>query len=869
MRKNGGNLETDRNDWSFGTLLAWHLTQGTRPPGTPSAQGGRWENKEFARVLNCSDKTVRNWRNDKNLPLTPRRIERALFGEDEVNAAARDELRRAFRRTTGKEPEDASEAVAEPKTGVAPIDPPTRILGRDSETELLAAALTARPQTALLVLGGPGIGKTTLTRAVATHPVVAAAFGQRRVFVPLETATDDATVRIAIVQALGLNPASVKLPEALASLAGAPVLLVLDNLETPWEAEAEPTEQTLALLARTPGVSLLASVRGNAAPPIPRWTRKPTSLSPLPDEAARDLFLELAHGIAAEDPDLDPFLRDLGGIPLAIELVALRAAAETSLRELRAEWNRLGTEFAHRTDRTPTHRLSSLDRSLDLSWASPRLKEPGRRLFRLLGQLPAGVSDLDRNELLGNDAFDARNQLLKLGLCHATVEPRLDLLPPIRRYAANRHRPQNDEHSAWCRHYLALARETGGFILWAGGAEALARLSPEVANIDAALREATAEALRPEAVAALNGVWRLLSATGAGSLAPLHALADACHDAADPAGEAECHFWRGLIAFDRSDHAISEQAFEQALPLYRQVSDVQGEANCIQSLGDIALRRSDHDAARQAYEQAMPRYRQVGDVQGEANCIRSLGDIALERSDHDAARQAYQQAMPLYRQVSDVLGEANCIKSLGDIALARSDHDAARQAYEQAMPLYRQVGAVQGEANCIQSLGDIALERSDHDAARQAYQQAMPLYRQVGDVLGEANCIQSLGDIALERSDHDAARQAYQQAMPLYRQVGAVVGEAICHAMLGRLARMLDDDSMAAHQYRAAITLFERSGARNNLAVVNEHLARVTTGAERDRHVAAAREIWIVLDLPIQLAMHEAEFGQPVAVNAP
>lgn len=51
------------------------------------------------------------------------------------------------------------------------------------------------------------------------------------------------------------------------------------------------------------------------------------------------------------------------------------------------------------------------------------------------------------------------------------------------------------------------------------------------------------------------------------------------------------------------------------------------QAYCIRSLGDIALRRSDHDGARTAYDEALPLYRQVGDVLGQANCISRLGDI--------------------------------------------------------------------------------------------------------------------------------------------------------------------------------------------------------------------------------------------------
>jgi hypothetical protein len=41
----------------------------------------------------------------------------------------------------------------------------------------------------------------------------------------------------------------------------------------------------------------------------------------------------------------------------------------------------------------------------------------------------------------------------------------------------------------------------------------------------------------------------------------------------------------------------------------------------------FALRRSGHDAVRNAFEQALPLYRNVGSVLGEANCLRVLKSL--------------------------------------------------------------------------------------------------------------------------------------------------------------------------------------------------------------------------------------------------
>ena len=334
------------------------------------------------------------------------------------------------------------------------VDAPDRCLGRDTEIATLTDALLA-PRAAALVLGGPGIGKTTLTRAVAASDALAARFTDRRWFVPLETATDAATLRTATVLALGLdaaNPAA--FDHALAQLREAPAPLVLDNLETPWEADMPAVQDTLRRLAALPHLALLASLRGSEAPDSPAWSRI-MDLEPLPRDAARDLFLTIAHRIKPSDALLDRFLDALGGVPLAVELVAKRAAPHTSLAGLWDDWQRRGVQLARHPNLMEEDRQSSLLRSIDLSLHSTRLRDEGRRLLRLLGPSPAGMAREDRAILQSDEATEAERQLLAIGLAVPRGD-RLDLLPPVRDAARHLASPTEEDTDHWCRHYLGL-----------------------------------------------------------------------------------------------------------------------------------------------------------------------------------------------------------------------------------------------------------------------------------------------------------------------------------------------------------------------------------------------------------------------------
>ncbi len=467
----------------------------------------------------------------------------------------------------------------------------------------------------------------------------------------------------------------------------------------------------------------------------------------------------------------------------------------------------------------PEGRLTSVTRSIDLSWQSNRLQEPGRRL---LGASPAGLVRADREALLlGEAALEAAEQVLEVGFAVAS-DRRLDLLPPVRGYAQAMQPPEAEELDCWCRHFLAQVEALGDRAWTADSGALIERLKPEVPNLEVAIGAAQFGDRHAQAVATARGFGILIRLTGLGALTALFTLADACRMAADSAGEAGCLRRIGDVTLEGSHYDVARSAFERALPLYRQVGDVEGEAHCTEWLGDIALRRSQYDAARAAYEQALPLYRQVDDLVGEADCIMSLGDIRQALEQYDDAVAECKRASQHYVRIGNRLGDAACIRRLGGLARQQSRDDAAHAAYKEALPLYRQVGSVLGEANCIRGLGDIALSRSQYDAARAAYEQALPLYRQVGDVLGEANCIRSLGDIALECSQHDAAQGAWEPALALY-------------------ARIPEPYSIGWTHHR---------------------LARIATGAERASHIEAARQAWTSIDRPDLVALLDA-LGRP------
>jgi nucleoside phosphorylase len=160
----------------------------------------------------------------------------------------------------------------------------------------------------------------------------------------------------------GITPRGRPLPEACAFLAGAPGVLALDNLETPWEGDREGTDALLAELAGIPGLVLVASV------------------------------------------------------PLAITLLA-HAAEGASLAGLTAEWERKRTALLAKEGAKPG-RETSWAASMALSVGSPRMTEEARRLLGLLGRLPDGVAFADLDALIPGEGSEAERKLVQVGLAY-------------------------------------------------------------------------------------------------------------------------------------------------------------------------------------------------------------------------------------------------------------------------------------------------------------------------------------------------------------------------------------------------------------------------------------------------------------------
>jgi len=379
--------------------------------------------------------------------------------------------------------------VCAPEVAAAPAAPTAQLLGRD---ELVASVREQLGPGQVVTLSGlGGIGKTTMARAVVRR--------DGGLWVALAAADDGAGVTAALAAALEVPVRSDE--QVGRALAGSGVTrVVLDNAE---QVAAAVRDRITAWREAAPQVGWLVTSRvrlgvvGEQVVVVP-----PLAVPEGDDESLRAPAVQLylaragAHVGPEEAAEVAALVRELAGVPLAIELAAARASllGPSALRQ------RLGQGLALLKGRGGG-RHGAMEAALRWSWSL--LSAGGRqglaRLAVFLGPIRLEAAEAVLQPV---DAFalDLLQELVDASLL-ARQGTRLVMPALVRAFA--RAQQEVDDDDVARRHADVLAAHAEGELFpWAvaGGDDAAATEQDEdLADLEAAARWAV-EAGEPVAV---------------------------------------------------------------------------------------------------------------------------------------------------------------------------------------------------------------------------------------------------------------------------------------------------------------------------------------------------------------------------------
>ena len=457
----------------------------------------------------------------------------------------------------------------------------TRFIGRDREIEELCSLVgSAR---LLTLTGAGGSGKTRLAREVALR--TSGEF-ERVVWADLAPVCESALLPVRVAADLHAPNRADGTPIewAVAAIGEARMLLVLDNCEHLVDAAADLAD---ALLRACPYLTILTTSREA----LGVCSELAWLVPPLARDDAVQLFMERARETlpsltlsASSQAAVEEVCRRLDGIPLAIELAAVRVRVLTPEQIAR----RLDDAFRLLTtgSRTALPRHRTLRATMDWSFSllSAREQVLLRRLAVFAGgfSLSAAEAVCAGESLDVDDILDGVSALVDKSLVlmdPRAGEARYGLLETVRQYAFDRLAESGEREALEARHamhFRDVAEAAAPSLV--GGSNApplLARMRTERDNLRMACAWAVADPARTETAMRLVGAlfWFWYAE---GQFRESREFADralALSGRAAPLHRGCALVTSALTALAQGEYALAERQFEEALPVLRESGD--------------------------------------------------------------------------------------------------------------------------------------------------------------------------------------------------------------------------------------------------------------------------------------------------------
>jgi predicted ATPase/DNA-binding NarL/FixJ family response regulator len=651
----------------------------------------------------------------------------------------------------------------------------TEFVGRRAE---LAAVRQALGSARLVTLTGPGgIGKTRL--AVEAASGARRAFGDGAWLAELGGLRDPSLLVPEVARSLGLYDRSARWAVAALSdyLAGRQVLLVLDQCEHLADGCAVMAD---ALLRGCPGLRIVATSRhvlgvaGEVTVPVPPMPVPPMTVPEgCPAQGAADLlqyesvrlFADRAAAVqpgftldAASGPAVAGVCRRLDGIPLAIELAAVRLRSLSPGQIL----SRLDSRFPLLSGGGPADQPHHRTLQAALEWSYDLLTEAEQSMWRRVSVF-AGSFDLDAAEAVcavgrvapGEivdlvDALVAKSILLRSG--HDAARYRL--LDTIGEFGQRKVRGRGNEHQLRLRHfrwYAALAARQEAFgphrVRW------IAALDTDHENLRAALEFSLAE---PSEVAA--------------------------------GAEMACDLWRywethGHLTEGRRILALALEKLDRRAGGAPDKHSAAIRPRALWVAGFLVQLQGDIPGARALLETALSAARQAGDAGAAAWASSFLGWDLYLLGDPEQGHALAQAALRLHCEAGDQAGVVIALMQIGYMHVCAGEARPAADWFDECARTCESSGNAWYYGYAQWGLGVAALLSADHDRAQALQCAALRTMRHMDDPMGVVLCLDALAWVARALTLLAAAETAWAAipaapAVPLTRHHDAALAAA-------------------------------------------------------------------------------------------
>jgi tetratricopeptide (TPR) repeat protein len=229
----------------------------------------------------------------------------------------------------------------------------------------------------------------------------------------------------------------------------------------------------------------------------------------------------------------------------------------------------------------------------------------------------------------------------------------------------------------------------------------------------------------------------------------------------------------GGIAYWQGDYPAAENAYDEALAIYRELGDEQQIADAVVNSAYMPALRGDNQGTMRRLEEAVKLFDKLGAAEQAAYAKASLGYALMMDGDTTSARPLFEENLAVAERSGNAFVEAGAHHMMGQLERLSGNLAEAAAHYRAAIRLFRGAGDQASMLEPLEAMGSVASAEGNHEravrlsAAAAAGREVLgggppPEWLMPGDVLGDAR--NALGEEAAEHAATEGAAMILDEA---------------------------------------------------------------------------------------------------------
>lgn len=267
---------------------------------------------------------------------------------------------------------------------------------------------------------------------------------------------------------------------------------------------------------------------------------------------------------------------------------------------------------------------------------------------------------------------------------------------------------------------------------------------------------------------------------------------------------AKAYNTRGAAYWHKSNYAGSIESHEQALEIWRSLSDKKGIGKSLIGIGNANVRKGDSHEALKHLQNALRSFEEADYAEGTASIYNNIGIIYKNWGDYEKAAMYYHKALEIKEKSEASKGSiANSYNNIGILYFFQENYPKALEYIQIAEKINRECSNIPALADNYNNIALIHNKKGRNDEALNYLNESLKMKRELGDKTGMTVSYREIGEVHKQQGRYDEALKNYLEALKIREEIDSRNG-------IGFFCNRVGETLMLIGKYDEAISYLMR-----------------------------------------------------------